>query len=288
MKSFQMKALALATLSLGGLVMAGSAFAACPTPTFSGSNVTLAPWSGGILSPAATATLAVTQPGLASTSCKLSLALGSNGAASPAPGNARAFVTYTGDTSDEPRFRARFYVSTANVTNMSAANIQTPVFTYSTTNSPAGLSALDFGVTLAGGATPRLNFSAQDASGVFKQSGNIVLPSFGTYVVEIDMTRGSDPACASGNNVRYWVTDTGGIIVAGTPMNAGVAADDTHPAGTFCVNNGGWTGAPSVALGLLSGSSSKFKQVANTNSDSSAFQLHLDEYDSRRQTYIGK
>ncbi len=283
MKSFQMKALALATLGL----FAGSVMAACPTPTFSGQSVTLAPWSGGILSPAATATLAVTQPGLASTSCKLSLALGSNGAASPAPGNARAFVTYTGDTSDEPRFRARFYISTANVTNMSAANIQANVLSYSTANSPSGLSGLSVNVSLAGGATPRLNFSAQDASGVFKQSGNIVLPSFGTYVIEFDMTRGSDPACASGNNFRYWVTDTNGVIVAGTPMNAGVTADDSHPAGTFCVNNSGWTGAPSVALGILGGSS-KFKQVANTNVDSSAFQLHIDEYDSRRQTYIGK
>ena len=33
MKSFQMKALALAMLGLGGLVMAGSALAVCPDPT---------------------------------------------------------------------------------------------------------------------------------------------------------------------------------------------------------------------------------------------------------------
>jgi len=294
MKSFTMKALALAVLGLAGV---GTAMATCPTATIaSNGNVTFAPWSGGKAIPAAapggtsTATAAlfsVTGPGMAGTTCELNVNLGSNGTgAGVAPGNARSFVTYSGDTSDETRIRARFYVDTTNASEGLAANAQSAVFTYSTTNSPAGLSAQAMAIVLAMGAAPRLNFTLLDASGTQITSGNVVLPAYGQNIVEIDLSRDGS-ACTGNaknnpaNNFRYWVTDTSGVNIAGSPINPSVTADDTHPSGTMCVQGAGWNGAPSWNLGMTT-------STASLRGATSAFVLHFDEFDARRQTYIGK
>ncbi len=76
MKSFKMKALALATLGLGGLVMAGSAFAACPTAVTTAGSST--PGGGGAWTSqyiSSDATFAIGGPGLNGTSCSLSLSI---------------------------------------------------------------------------------------------------------------------------------------------------------------------------------------------------------------------
>lgn len=272
MKSFQMKALALAMLGLGGLVMAGSAAAACPTLTTNTGNST--PGGGGAWSSQTVGGggfMNIVSPGLNSTSCELAVNIG----ASPV-GNVKALVSDT-SPQNEPRYRARFYFDISALT-LTLGNYQTEIFDAFANTAPGSFNTDEVKINIVGGATPAVRFRVADAglaSGV--QIITVPLPASasGHYYVEFDLTSGtgssSTVACNGGDPgcFRYWVTAEG------------TASADASPTGTYSANNGGWSGVKQANLGLYS-TSTNFR--ANNLSKNFA----VDEFDSRRQTFIGQ
>src|SRR5574338_1636236 len=110
MKSFKMKALALATLGL----FAGGAIAACPSI----SGTSGSPGGGGAWSSQTVTAMAFgnAATGLNGTSCALQISM--NSGAAP---NTKGYVTDT-SPQNEPHYRARFYVNTTGLTNLSIPN----------------------------------------------------------------------------------------------------------------------------------------------------------------------
>jgi hypothetical protein len=269
MKSFTMKALAVAVL---GLVGAGNAMALCPAiPAASATPGGGGAWSAQTVNHA---TVLSATPGLNSTGCALSIALQTG-----AQSNARAFVT---DNSPnlEQRYRARFYINTAALTNFTAANQQVDVMTVLAGSSPAGVSTTEVEVKLAGGNPLTVDFTIADSTspGNYQTVGLFVPNTGGNYRIEFDLQQGSKTGanCASvtptGGCFRYWVSD------------AGTASADATPSGTVAVTNTGWNGAKQANLGLFA-PNTRFR-TATTNPLGQP--VILDEFDSRRQTFIGQ
>lgn len=277
MKSFQMKALAAAVLGLGGLVMAGSAFAAT-CPTVAAGNIAVGTggagggaWSGQ--SQGGGGTLSVVSPGLDSTSCALNIAIGATPAA-----NLKGYVADNSPQS-ESRYRARFYFDVSGLT-LTSANMQTEIFNAFANTAPGTFGTDEIQIYLIGGSSnPALRFLVSDSG---KPSGfatitTAALPTSASkhYYVEFDLMKGAGSsttvACNGGDAgcFRYWVAAEGGS----TPS-------DTTPTGTYSANNAGWSGIVQAQLGLYS-TSTNFR---NNNANKS---LSVDEFDSRRQTFIG-
>ena len=253
----KMKVLSLALVGLAGF--AGSAMAACP----GGPDIA----SGGAWTSknvATDATLAITSPGLVSTACKLDVSINASALA-----NTRAYVT-DDSPNDEPRYRARFYFSTAALTGLTLANQQSKIFNASATTSPAGASTAEVTITLLGSSSgPALRMLVADATQPSKfRTVTAVLPASANknYYVEIDLTQG---AGTPANNFRYWVAD------------AATATSEASPTGQATVDTTGWTGVTTVNLGLFSTSPGFRSGVAGQT-------LSLDQFDSRRQTFIGQ
>jgi hypothetical protein len=271
MKSFQMKALALAMLGLGGLLMAGSAAAACPTIP----ATTSTPGGGGAWSSQTvnTATFGNAATGLNGTSCALSVAI-NPGAFS----NARGLVT-DNSPQNEARYRARFYLNTQSLTNFVAANQQADIMTVLAGSSPAGVSTTEVEVRLVGGSTIGVTFVVADSGSPnnYQTVGVLVPNTGGNYRVEFDLQQGSatgancNSVTPTGGCFRYWVSD------------AATASADASPTGAIAVTNTGWSGAKQANLGLFA-TNTKFR-TGTPNPLGQA--LILDEFDSRRQTFIG-
>ena len=254
MKSFQMKALALAMLGLGGLVMAGSAAAACPTDPAQPNGA----WSSK--SVASDSVLSIVTPGLNSTSCALSVQV-NTGALS----NTRAYVTDT-SPQDEPHYRARFYIGLSGLSGFSLSNQQVKIFDAFANTSPVNVGTDEVVIRLIGGATPFLRFYVADsAQAANYKIINATLPSSATnsYRVEFDLQQGAP------GNFRYWVSD------------AAASTSDASPTGTYAPNNSGWSGVTQINLGL-------FNTSPNFRSNNANQAIVLDEFDSRRQTFIGQ
>lgn len=255
MKSFTTKALALAVL---GLIGSGTAMAVCPQIQATSAS----PGGGGAWSSqtvTSTAFLSAT-PGLNGTNCAVSIAL----AASP-PSNAKGYVTDT-SPANEPHYRARFYINTAGLTNATASNRQFRIFSALATTPPAGFGAEMVTVSFIGSSTAgqpagvRFVIGDTATGGVIK---SMLFPNTGgNYRIEFDLTQGSP------GTFRYWVTD------------AATASSDATPDGTASVTNAGWSGVKQVNLGMF-GTSTQF--CANVAGQP----LIIDEFDSRRQTFIG-
>ena len=285
MKSFQMKALALATLGLGGLVMAGSAFAACPTitqPAVSGSPGGGGAWSSQFITGTIPAYMDIDSTGgLNGTSCslKVSLSSSSNGAA----------LVRDSSPNDEQRIRVRFYVDfNALITGGFAVSNQS-VTLHRMNDTTAPFSSDQLVVKVTGGATPTVRFVVSDINpGSHVTQVAIPLPTSANnqYRIEYDMQLGSGsttsvpglPALpagctampAAGNAcIRMWVTA------------AGSASLDTAPDASITFNGTGYSGAKTSNLGLQSGSPQYRANHAGTV-------IRFDEYDSRRQTFIGQ
>jgi len=259
MKSFKMKALAVAVLGLAGLGMAGSAFAVCPTIA----AISATPGGGGAWSSqtVTAATFGNAATGLNGTSCALSVAINA-GAAS----NAKGFVTDT-SPQNEPRYRARFYFNTAAMTNLNVANRQARVFSALATTPPAGAGAEEVYVNVVGGATPSLRFFVGDTGspGNYKTVNAAFPNAAGNYRVEFDLN-------STAGTFRYWVLDA---------ATTNVGHDDTTPTGTATVTDTGWSGVKQINLGL-------FVTSTQFRSNVSGQAAILDEFDSRRQTFIGQ
>jgi len=278
MKSMQMKALALAVLGLAGM---GTAVA-CPTitqPPVSGAPGGGGAWSSQLIGGGAGMDIDSTS-GLDGTACALKVSLGS-------ASNSVALVK-DNSPNNEQRIRVRFYLDlNALVTGGFAVSNQAAVI-HRMTDTSAPFSSDQLVVRVTGGATPTVRFAVSDlnpASHVTQVS--IPLPSSANnqYRVEYDMQIGSGsttsvpglPALpagctampAAGNGcIRMWVTA------------AGTASSDTAPDASITFNDTGWSGAKTSSLGMQSGSPAYRTNHAGTV-------LRLDEYDSRRQTFIG-
>lgn len=273
MKSFQMKALALAVLGLAGI---NSAMAACPTIP----ATTNTPGGGGAWSTQTVTHAAVgsATPGLNGTSCALSVAISAG-----AQANAKGLVT-DNSPQNEPRYRARFYINTAQLTGFTAANQQADVMTVLAGTSPTGVSTTEVEVKLTGGTGGNLgiDFTLADTStaGQNYQTIGLGVPNTGgNYRIEIDLQQGSKTGgtCTTasttpvGGCFRYWVSD------------AATATTDAAATGAVAVTNTGWGGAKQANLGFFA-TSTKFR-TATTNPLGQP--VILDEFDSRRQTFIG-
>lgn len=275
MKSFQMKALALATLGLGGLVMAGSAFAAtCPTAVTTVG--TTSPGGGGAWTSqyiSSDASFAIGGPGLNGTSCALSLSIGASSSSR----------TYVVDSSpqNEQRYRARFYVSTNSLTNFTATNEAVNLFRVNDTTGPAQYTSDQLVVRLVGGSPASVRFYVSDSnsSGTGITPIVVTLPASAnnTYRIEFDMQVGTGATTvngcttmpATGGCFRYWVTD------------AAASSSDGSPTGSYTINNSGWSGVKTAYLGMGAGSPAYRSGFAGGA-------LVFDEFDSRRQTFIGQ
>jgi hypothetical protein len=274
MKSFTMKALAVAVLGLAGI---GSVSAACPTLTTNTGNST--PGGGGAWSSQTVGGggfMTIITPGLNSTNCALAIDIGT----SPVS-NAKGFVSDTSPV-DEPRYRARFYFNTSAM-DFSLSNYQTEIFDAFANTAPGSFNTDEIKMFIVGGASPALRFRVADAT---QPSGfktiTSTLPAGGNYYVEFDLTTGTGTgatvgatcnACTAGapGCFRYWITP------------AGTSSSDSSPTGTCSENNGGWSGVTQANLGMY-GTSALFRQHDNTD----ASILVVDEFDSRRQTFIGQ
>jgi hypothetical protein len=251
MKSLTMKALAAAVLGLAGM---GSVVAVCPTDPAAPNG----PWASKAV---AQGNLAITSPGLNGTNCALQVSLNQNSAAF-----AKALVTDT-SPQNEPRYRARLYFDTTELTGLDNALKQVSIFTVSAASSPPGATSAEVRAVLVGGPSgPSLRIIVADSnqgSQVLAQTIPLPVP-FGANRFEFDLQQGPT------GTVRYWLT------------GASVATSDASPTGTLNVNNSGWSGAKEASLGMFSAS-----QPYRANIPSSQH-LYLDEFDSRRQTFIGQ
>ena len=258
MNSFRMKTLSLAVVGLAGLGMAGSAFAVCPTdPAQSGGGA----WSSKTVTQG---NIAITSPGAAGTACTLQVSLNQNSLLF-----AKSIVTDT-SPQDEPRYRARFYINTAEITGLTNVLRAVEVFNASATTSPPNLSGEEVSINLTGvGGVPGVVFTVADSTqGSGFRQASVALPvAAGVNRVEFDLQGG-----ASGS-FRCWVSNETDATVDGSPT----------PACTMNgINTTGWSGVTQASLGEFSANGQwRSNYTAATH-------LYLDEFDSRRQTFIGK
>jgi len=287
MKSLKMKALAVAVFGLAGMGVMGSAFAACPDPA-ANSNQGYAtpngPWSGEFIT---SATIAAANTGLGPHGGSCHMLTNYNAGAQ---GNARVFVEFD-DTSDEQRYRARFYVDLSTLNgNFNNSAQQTVIFSANSNQFPTGVSNSVVRVFLVGGATKVFRFLIAD-SGLLAGSGfktvNFNAPTqAGVNRIEFDYNTATGSACTAANahgSFCAWVTD-------------GAAASGADNAPTVVTNNpylltgatydpsgaAGWSGMDNAQLGLTSPSPQLLTSAAVSQV------IGFDEFDSRRQTFIGQ
>jgi hypothetical protein len=267
MKSFTMKALALAVLSFAGV---GSAMAACSNSTpfaawssWNGTNNTGAQFGG----------VTAGTTGLNGTNCGMSATT----SATPGSNGAQA-VVFDNSPQSEQTYRFRFYIDpTAVVTGLSSFN-STYVFQASSATNHGTTSATNriVAIQLVGDGTNAIlkPFVACTAagSGATKngnlcQAGQVNLPT---------------PFAGTGVRVEGQVT----IGAAGTGQaNFWVGTNTGTPNITVNVDNAAWgtagsDGVKQALMGVLH--TSQGYRTANVNKV-----VLFDEFDSRRQTPIG-
>jgi hypothetical protein len=271
-----MKSLSLAVAALTGFGMASAALAACPAADQT-KNSLHSPGGGGAWTSqfiANDASLGITEPGLNSTGCALSLSIG-------AASNSRTFVQ-DGSPTTEGRYRGRFYFNLSGLTGFNASNRTVILFRANDATAPAQFTSDELVIRLAGASSgnPTVRIIASDANPASgATAATVVLPASATstWRVEFDLQVGTgattNGGCttmpASGGCLRYWVTD------------AGTAATDGAPTGSTTLNNSGWGGVDTAFLGLSGGS-------PGYRSNHAGAVVVFDEFDSRRQTFIGQ
>jgi hypothetical protein len=270
MKSFQMKALALATLGLGGLVMAGSAFAACTntTPFAAWSS-----WNGTSNLGAQFGGLTVAADGLNNTACSMAASV----TQSPGSNGAQA-VVYDNSPQKEQTYRFRFYIDPTNVVSGLSNFSSTYIFQASSSANHGSISPTNriVGFVLVGDGTNAIlrPFAACTTAGSgATQNGNLCQAG------QVNL-----PTPFSGTGVRVE-----GQVILGTAgtgvLNVWVGTNTGTPNITVNVDNAEWgtantDGVKQALLGILH-TSGPFRS-ASVNKV-----VFFDEFDSRRQTAIG-
>jgi hypothetical protein len=204
--------------------------------------------------------LAIVTPGEASSECRLAASLNQNS-------SIIAKAQVRDDTpNNEPRYRASFYIDTTEITGLTALRA-TQVAIVNGAAAPAGANQYLIKATLFGlSNVPTLRLLVSDSSQP-GNSRNVDVPlsnPSGKNRFEIDLT------ISATGSLRYWMSD------------AATATSDASPTGNVTgINNAGWTGADSILLGLASASNGYRQAYGATN------HVYFDQFDSRRQTFIG-
>jgi hypothetical protein len=269
MKSFKMKALAVAVLGLAGMGLASSAMATCTnsTPFAAWSS-----WNGTKNLGAQSGGSTVAGNGLDGTNCSMASSFTTN------PGsNAEQAVVYDNSPQFEQSYRFRFYIDPSQILSTLSTTKTVYVFqalsasthgTVSPTNKIVSMELLG-----QGGAVTLATFAA--CSSGDNQVGNrchaatnLTLPSAGTTGVRIE---GQVILGAAGTGkVNVWI---------------GTNANSASPDATINVDNSAWytsgsEGVKQAVMGLFA--STPFFRTSNQNKV-----VLFDEFDSRRQTFIG-
>lgn len=260
MKSFEMKALAVAIFGLAGLGMAGSAFAVtCPTDPAAPAG----PWTSKAVTQGV---LAITTPGLNGTNCTLQVALNQGSALF-----AKSTVTDTSPV-DEPSYRARFYIDTSEISGLTSVLRSVKIFNAPATTSPAGLSGEEVRIQLSGTTgAPTVVFTIADSTqpSGFNQFAVPLPVAAGVNRIEFHLTQGASAA------FRYWVN-------AAADVTTDTGAPPLGPTVIAGINNTGWSGVTQASMGEFGANGGwRTNYTALTH-------LYFDEFDSRRQTFIGK
>jgi hypothetical protein len=275
MKSFTMKALALAALSFAGV---GTAMAACPSSA--------AQPTGAWTSQSVTAATLSICPGGANCGGVATGMNGSNcaavvGTSIGASSIAKSFVTFV-DSQHENRFRGRFYFDISQLVTQGFTSPlkQVTIYDSASTSSPASTPNTEVGVSLAGGSPPSLKVTIANSDSGSKFT-TISVPITGASTgstnvkrFEFDLQQGSSVGanCAAlvpvGGCFKYWLSDDTATTAEATPT------------GTQAVTNTAWDGIIQTSLGILSANTS-YRATNGTF-------LVFDEADFRRATFVGK
>lgn len=255
----KMKVLSLALVGLCGY--AGSALAVCPVGPDTGHG---GAWSAALVG-GGTSAISIVTPGYDASACKLQVSLGNNGI---------AHAQVRDDSpATEVRYRAQFIFDPANLSGANGTN-QAPIFLVNAA-APNGGTLSIAKVTFAGSgggsvtAGKRLFIAAADqgVAGGFTTVALPIVTQTGPNRIEIDLKIGA----AGIGQLRYWVNDaaTTGLL-------------DTAPTGTIALTSGntGWVGVKTAFLGLTSPTLNYRAVNVGTNA-------WFDQFDSRRQTFIG-
>lgn len=250
----KMKLLSLALLGLGGFAFAGAAAAACPTSP-------VPPWSGTFVGGGSSA-IQIVDNGYDGTDCRLQSTLGNNG-------TARAAVI--DDTpSDETSYRAQFIFDPAALAGTNGTE-QAVVFLANAGAAYNGsLNMVRISYSGKGGGGKRLVFTVYCDNGSSNTCNSLPvdLPvQNGPNRIEFQLVSGASGTAA----FRYWVSDLA------------TATSDSSPTGSVAVTGGnaGWVGVNKAQLGLTAPSTT----YRTLNADQPAY---FDQFDSRRNTFIGK
>jgi len=251
-----MKALSLAVIGLAGLGFGASAFAVCPTaivaPTGAWDALSTPGGNAVIGGDAVNGSIPV--GGAATTSCRLDAKITANA------GSAGAFVRDDHPT-NEPHYRARFYV---NLDNLAGLNGAQPVRIFAAlTNTPAnGIPEVAKLTVFGNGAGTSKVIGITAANGTSTTSGTATLgATTGWHRVELDFVKGT----AGTGHLYVWVNGN---------------VDTANPDAKLEVDNSAWGGVDSAALGLTSASAAY--RTAQINKA-----VGFDEFDSRRTNFIG-
>lgn len=252
-----MKTLSMAVLGLAGMSFAGASFAQCAQSI--GANQT----PPGVWSAAnqLQSVLTVVTPGLASSNCKARAALNQN--SSPA---AKASAVDTTPNAEQ-RYRARVVIQSAIA--LTQASRSALIFNVVGPTAPTGGTQSAFQIFLTGtGSAKGLRFLVGDTAQASQyRTIDVALPNqSGENRIEIDLTFG-----ASNGQLRYWVTDQATATTDGAPT-----------ATVTGLANSAWGGVDQAVVGIATASG--LWRSAYTNTDF----VDFDEFDSRRQTFIGQ
>jgi len=246
----KMKVLSLALVGLCGF--AGSAMAACPA----GPDTAHGGAWNSVFQIGGTATIVT--PGLASTECKLASVINA-GAGSSSTGS----VAWASASGVEPSYRAQFIIEAANIASPALADAAS---IYSAA-SGAGGNGVRFSIFGSGGVRTlgyQVRYDdATDPSGKRYRTGSVPLPD-GEVHIEYSLKVASASGATDGA-FSLWVQNN----VEGTPTKTETA-----------LPNFGLTGIDSATLGLA-GAAPLF--VTHFGGQA----VNFDQYDSRRQTFIG-
>jgi hypothetical protein len=254
-----MKTLLVALAGLSSFAVAGAAFADCVDGNLSAWS---APSFGG-----GDSAVHVVAGGYDGSACKMAVNLGDNGTAH---GQVR-----DDSPNNETRYRAQFIfdpvnLNAANGTNQSIIFLANSNLIYK--NRLALVKMLYSG---SGGGTKRVFIiGACDNDATQNQCQAIVtLPNqTGPNRIEVDLTVGANGVGA----LRYWVNDaaTTGLLDA-----SGISIPLTG-------GNAGWVGVKTVFMGM-STPTLNFRSAVAGNGQNVDKVVFFDQFDSRRQTFIG-